>query len=299
MSHGSVLALHCAAGSDIGLRRELNEDSAYASSRMVALADGMGGHVHGEIASAVAIAALASLDAGLPAADLSGVDVSAALASGVADAARRLVELAQRDPALEGMGTTLTAMLWDGARFAVAHVGDSRGYLMRDGELAPLTTDHTFVQALVDDGVMAPEEAVVHPRRSLLLRALLSTGVAEPDLSIHDGQPGDRYLLCSDGLTDYSPLEAVHEILAAVAEPAAAVDGLIDLANSCGGPDNITCVVADLVRLGAGVAEQPPVVVGALAYHAPTATDGVLPAAGGVPPAAGGRVPGPTVSGRR
>ena len=266
MSHGSGLTLHYAAGSDIGQRRELNEDSAYASPRMLALADGIGGHVHGEIASAAVIAALTSLDARLPAADLHQIDLSAALATGVADASQRLVDLAERDPALQGMGTTLTAMLWDGVRFAVAHVGDSRGYVLRDGALAPLTSDHTFVQALVDDGVMAPEEVAGHPRRSLLLRALLSTSVAEPDLSVRDGRAGDRYLLCSDGLTDYVPLDAVGEVLAGAADPATAVRGLIDLANSYGGPDNITCVVADLDQSAGRVPpQQSRIVVGALA----------------------------------
>lgn len=252
-----------AVGSDTGRQRDANEDSAYISRRLLAVADGMGGHAHGEVASAAAIAAFADLDNSLDdagATDTPGAtdaaetaeqapetDVRATLAGAVADACQRLAELAQQDPSLHGMGTTLTAMLWDGASFALAHVGDTRGYLLRDGELTQLTRDHTMVQSLVDEGRMLPEQAIGHPRRSVLTRALQTSGSTEPDLSVHEALPGDRYLLCSDGLTDAVPPELLGEVLNATGEPDDMVRMLIELANEGGGPDNITCVVADVV----------------------------------------------------
>ncbi|MBN6041724.1 PP2C family serine/threonine-protein phosphatase [Amycolatopsis sp. 195334CR] len=221
-------------GTDPGLNRKGNEDAAFAGSRVLVLADGMGGHTSGEVASALAVDALRELDEG-PHEDLTG-----ALAKAVAEAGRLLNEHA---PA--GAGTTVTAMLWDGPRFGLAHVGDSRGYLLRDSILYQMTRDHTLVQTLVDEGRITPEEAEVHPRRSMLVRALQSGSTHDPDLSEHEAAPGDRYLLCSDGLTDVVRDEAIREVLDEVADPEAAVHRLIALANAGGGPDNITCVLAD------------------------------------------------------
>ncbi|RJL31694.1 PP2C family protein-serine/threonine phosphatase [Bailinhaonella thermotolerans] len=248
MTDNGLLELRYAVGSDTGLRRELNEDSAYASPRLLAVADGMGGHAAGEVASSVAVAALSDLDDGLPE-DLGGVDLIAALSAGVADASHRLKDLAERNPSLEGMGTTLTAVLWHDGRMALAHVGDSRGYLLRDGKLYQITRDHTLVQSLVDDGRMDPERAAEHPRRSMLMRALQSTGSAEPDLVMRTVVPGDRYLLCSDGLSGVVQPETLHEILTDVDDREEAVRRLIELANQGGGPDNITCVVIDVVEV--------------------------------------------------
>lgn len=162
------------------------------------------------------------------------------------------------------MGTTCTALLWRGIGFAVAHVGDSRAYLLRDGELWQLTTDHTLVQALVDEGTMSPEEAATHPGRSMLMRALQAGGNGEPDVFEQDARPGDRFLLCSDGLTDYVPLASVF---AALTEggPREAADALVALADRAGGHDNATCVVADVVEGDGGTASTEPVVVGAAA----------------------------------
>ncbi|MFI6032078.1 PP2C family protein-serine/threonine phosphatase [Amycolatopsis magusensis] len=219
---------------DPGLNRKGNEDAAYAGSRVLVLADGMGGHTSGEVASALAVDALRELDKE-PHEDLTG-----ALAGAVAEAGRLLDEHA---PA--GAGTTVTAMLWNGPRFGLAHIGDSRGYLLRDSVLYQMTRDHTLVQTLVDEGRITPEEAEVHPRRSMLVRALQSGSTHEPDLSEHEAVRGDRFLLCSDGLTDVVSDEAIREVLDSVADPDAAVRRLIDLANAGGGPDNITCLLAD------------------------------------------------------
>ncbi|WP_433218702.1 PP2C family protein-serine/threonine phosphatase [Microtetraspora malaysiensis] len=233
--------LRYAAGSDVGRSRKKNEDSFHAGERLLAIADGMGGHGHGEVASAAAISALALLEEGpFP------EDAVAALDEAVQEASRRLRDLAVRDPALERMGTTITAMLWDGSRFALAHVGDSRAYMLRDGALYQITRDHTLVQSLVDDGRMSPDQAAKHPNRSLLLRAVETSGLADPDLSLRGAHPGDRYLLCSDGLTAVLEPETLHRVLTTVADREEAVRHFIELANEAGGPDNISVIVADV-----------------------------------------------------
>jgi PPM family protein phosphatase len=254
--------LRSAAGSDVGRRRPMNQDSAATTQRLLAVADGMGGHAHGEVASSVAIDALLDLDRRLPA-DLAELDLTDALGQAVIEAADRLTELAKADSELRGTGTTVVAFLVDGDRIAIAHVGDSRAYLLRDGELFRLTRDHTLVQALLDEGRITPEEAATHPRRSWLVRTLQEATPVEPDLFTVDGQVGDRYLICSDGATAVLDDETLRDVLAEVEDRAAAVQRLIELANEGGGPDNITCVVADLVD--AEPDENPPVVVGAVA----------------------------------
>ncbi|WP_084263480.1 PP2C family protein-serine/threonine phosphatase [Actinomadura formosensis] len=242
-------ALRFTAGTDIGRRRKANEDSAFAGPRLLAVADGMGGHPHGDLASRTAITTLA----GRP---LTG-DPAAGLAAAVAEIAARLDELGRQEPELARMGTTLTAMAWDGTRFAVAHIGDSRAYLLRRGDLFQLTRDHTVVQSLVDAGQLTQAEAAQHPAGSALVKALQSGGSGEPDVFRHDALPGDRYLLCSDGLSGVVPPEALRAALAAAARPADAVPRLIDLANRAGGPDNITCVVADVVPAADAPAAEP------------------------------------------
>jgi protein phosphatase len=162
-------------------------------------------------------------------------------------AARRLTDVADSDPSLRGTGTTLVALLLDGTRVGVAHVGDSRAYLLRAGEFHQLTHDHTLVQSLVDEGRLTPDEAADHPRRSVLVRTLQEGSPAEPDLFSVEGQIGDRFLVCSDGVTGVLDDDEIQDILSGVPEPADAVDRIIELANEGGGPDNITCVVADLV----------------------------------------------------
>ncbi|GIH93820.1 Stp1/IreP family PP2C-type Ser/Thr phosphatase [Planobispora siamensis] len=242
-----TIALRYAARSDVGLLREGNEDSAYASGRLLAVADGMGGHAHGEVASSVAIAAMSSLDE-----DAFGGDLLSAIEAAVRDANRRLHEMVGRDPSLKGMGTTLTAMLWSGTRVALVHVGDSRAYLLRSGELYQITHDHTLVQSLVDDGRITQEEAATHPQRSILLRALDGSGEVDPDLSLREAQLGDRYLLCSDGLSGVVSAETLHHTLSTIDDPETVVRTLVDLANRGGGPDNITCVIADVLEVDEG-----------------------------------------------
>ncbi|WP_188188870.1 Stp1/IreP family PP2C-type Ser/Thr phosphatase [Nonomuraea sp. SYSU D8015] len=242
-----TIALRYAARSDVGLLREGNEDSAYASGRLLAVADGMGGHAHGEVASSVAIAAMASLEEAHQ-----GGDLLNAIEAAVRDANRKLHEMVGRDPSLKGMGTTLTAMLWNGTQVALVHVGDSRAYLLRRGELYQITHDHTLVQQLVDDGRITPEEAATHPQRSILLRALDGSGEVDPDLTLREAQVGDRYLLCSDGLSGVVSAETLHATLTNIDDPEEVVRQLIDLANRGGGPDNITCVLADVLEITDG-----------------------------------------------
>ncbi|MEV6896188.1 protein phosphatase 2C domain-containing protein [Amycolatopsis sp. NPDC051372] len=238
--------LRYAAGSDTGRRRSINEDSVYASGRLLAVADGIGGQPHGEVASATAVGVLASLDSELRSLDLTSLDLQSTLADGVRRVGERLAEVAEQDPATHGMGTTLTTLLFDGVRFAAAHIGDSRGYLLRDGELHRITRDHTLVQALVEDGRISQADAIDHPRRSLLMKALQSTGSGDPDVWEFTPLADDRLLLCSDGLTAGAGEPAIAETLAA-GTPGEAVPALITLANDGGGPDNITIVVADVV----------------------------------------------------
>ena len=237
-----TLVLRYAVRSDVGLLREGNEDSAYAGPRLLAVADGMGGHAAGEVASSLTIASMAKLDSEPP-----GGDMLAELSSAVAAANTRLQEMIIADPAVEGMGTTLTALFWSDGHAAVCHIGDSRGYLLRDGELYQITHDHTLVQSLVDEGRISADDVSTHPQRSLLLRALDGRSVAEPDLSVHDAEPGDRYLLCSDGLSGVVSDEILRETLVTIEDPEAVTRELIELALRGGGPDNITCIVADVV----------------------------------------------------
>jgi PPM family protein phosphatase len=270
-----TFALRYAVRSDVGLLREGNEDSAYAGPHLLAIADGMGGHAAGEVASAVAISALAPLDA-----DTTGLDMLQALADAVAHANASLHEITQTDPATEGMGTTLTALLWAGAQVALCHIGDSRAYLLRGSEFYQITHDHTLVQSLVDEGRLTPEAAASHPQRSLVMRALQSSIPADPDLTMLQAELGDRYLLCSDGLSDVVSDETLGKTLSQLPDLDEAVEQLIDLAIRSGGPDNITCVLADVVDTETGPAppSEQAVIVGALATG-----DGPPPARGDSP----------------
>jgi PPM family protein phosphatase len=236
-----TLVLRYAVRSDVGLLREGNEDSAYAGPRLLAVADGMGGHAAGEVASALTIASMAELDSQQP-----GGDMLQALSSAVATANARLQEKILANPAVEGMGTTLTALLWSDGHAALCHIGDSRGYLLREGELYQITHDHTLVQSLVDEGRISADDVSTHPQRSLLLRALDGRSVAEPDLSVHESLADDRYLLCSDGLSGVVSDETLREVLTTITDPDSATRQLIELAIAGGGPDNITCIVADV-----------------------------------------------------
>src|SRR4051794_28291790 len=245
-------SLRFVARSDVGLVREGNEDSGYAGPSLLAVADGMGGHAAGEVASSVVLATLATLEDDVPSTEL--LD---ALATAVNQANDAINEMAEKHPQLDGMGTTLTAMLWSGRRVGLVHVGDSRAYLLRDGVLIQITHDHTFVQQLQDEGRITAAEAAVHPQRSLLLRALDGRSNPEPDLSVREVHPGDRYLLCSDGLSGVVPDSEIQNAMTGTTLEECA-ETLIQLALRGGGPDNITCIVADVIEDSSGT-EHPVV----------------------------------------
>lgn len=268
------LSLRFAAGSHKGMIREGNEDSGYAGPRLLAIADGMGGQAAGEVASSEVISTLVQLDDDVP-----GSDILTSLATAVQQANDQLRVMVEEDPQLEGMGTTLTALLWTGQRLGLVHVGDSRAYLLRDGVLTQITQDHTWVQRLVDEGRITEEEATTHPQRSLLMRALGSGDHVEPDLSIREVRAGDRYLICSDGLSGVVSHQTMEETLASYQGPQETIQELIQLALRGGGPDNITCIVADVLDVDnndtlAGRLNETPVVVGAVAENQAVLNDG-------------------------
>lgn len=253
------LTLRYAARSDVGLLRDGNEDSGYASPNLLVVADGMGGAAAGEVASSVAVAALASLDEDEPTGDLLEVFADAVLR--VEDQLGGLVEA---EPRLRGMGTTLTAVVRAQGRLGLVHVGDSRGYLMRGGALERITRDHTLVQSLIDSGRLSEHDAATHPQRNVLTRVLDGTHPTEADLSIREIKLGDRILLCSDGLSGVISADTLAASLLANDDPQAAVDELVDLALRAGGPDNITCVVGDVVDDASAPDAGEALVVGAV-----------------------------------
>ncbi|WP_309485034.1 Stp1/IreP family PP2C-type Ser/Thr phosphatase [Cellulomonas sp. NS3] len=240
------IALRYAARSDVGLVRSNNQDSAYAGPHLLVVADGMGGHAGGDVASSVAVAAFAPLDG-----ESHGPDDALDELEHALDAARdEIVARTQADPELSGMGTTVTAILRAGNKLAMVHLGDSRGYLLRDGVLSQVTTDHTFVQHLVNTGKITPEEAEHHPQRSVVMRVLgdFDPDVA-PDLSVREARPGDRWLLCSDGLSGFVSADTIAETLLGLSDVDVCADRLVQLALRAGGGDNVTVVVADVVEL--------------------------------------------------
>ncbi|NMN95288.1 protein phosphatase 2C domain-containing protein [Antrihabitans stalactiti] len=282
-----TLTLRYAARSDRGLVRSNNEDSVYAGARLLALADGMGGHAAGEVASQLMIAALAHLDDDEPGNDLLG-KLEAATREGNASIADQVDD----EPELDGMGTTLTAILFAGKKLGLVHIGDSRAYLLRDNELTQITRDDTFVQSLVDEGRITAEQAHSHPQRSLIMRALTGNEI-EPTLTVREARAGDRYLLCSDGLSDVVSDETIANTMREGNQDDCA-DRLIELALRSGGPDNVTVVVADVIDLDYG--QSHPIVGGAASTeeeeHAPAPNTAAGRAAALRPPrAAPKRVP--------
>lgn len=236
-----MLRLNFAVASDRGLVRGNNEDSAYAGPYLLALADGMGGHAAGEVASQLMINQLMRLDA-----DPEDNDMLALLASVAEDANRNIARGVRDAPETDGMGTTLTALMFNGHEFGLCHVGDSRGYRLRNGSLEQITVDDTYVQSLVDKGELDPGDVSTHPRRSLILKAYTGRPV-EPTLKGLDARPGDRLLLCSDGLSDPVTATTIEETLRH-GTPQDAAYRLVELALRSGGPDNVTVVVADVVE---------------------------------------------------
>jgi serine/threonine protein phosphatase PrpC len=236
-----MLQFRFAAETDTGLVRDNNEDSAFAGPYLLAVADGVGGAAAGEVASAtttyvVSANALAH----------QGTHPLGLLQLAIEDARAQVQTGVQADPTRVGMATTLTAILTDGIRFGLAHVGDSRAYLLRDGGLVRLTTDHTLVQALLDTGRITPEEAEASHMSHVVLQAIDAESHPTPDLIWLDLREGDRLLLCSDGLSDLVPDAEILRLLAADSRSIAAT-GLVQAALDAGGRDNVTCVVGDVV----------------------------------------------------
>ena len=277
-----TVQLNYAARSDVGLVRAGNQDSAYAGPHLLVLADGMGGPAGGDIASSVAVAHLAPLDDDVPPAD----DLLHLLRDAVEAAHGELMERSQEAPELAGLGTTCIAVLRSGNKLAMVHIGDSRAYLLRGGILTQVTTDHTYVQHLVDTGRISAEEAEHHPNRNMILRALGDNdGEVLLDESVREALPGDRWLLCSDGLSGMVARDTIEDALNRFADPGECADRLIDLALRAGGTDNITVVIADVIRTAdIDVAHPPgtvPQVVGAAATNrlaASRAATGATPA---------------------
>ncbi|GAB2823004.1 hypothetical protein GCM10022221_21300 [Actinocorallia aurea] len=256
------VAIRYAAGSDIGCNRENNEDSGYAGPFLFAVADGMGGYAGGEVASSTVINALRRYD--VPVAD---EELQDTLGRAVAEVNGALGQEIAARPELNRMGTTLTAMLWNGtSRFAIAHIGDSRAYLLRDGILFQITSDHTLAQLLADGGDAGENSHLSH----MLFKVLDGGPDREPDLRPRDAALGDRYLLCSDGLSGPVAAQEIFDILSEEKELTRAVERLIQAARDHGGPDNITCVILDVVEESE---PQPglrhPTMVGAVAEARP------------------------------
>ncbi|HSV40686.1 MAG TPA: protein phosphatase 2C domain-containing protein [Nocardioidaceae bacterium] len=257
------LRLHYAALSDLGRYRKDNQDSGLASEHLLVIADGVGGAAYGDVASHTAIQIMRRLD------EVPDGDLLEALAGAIHRVHDRLAELVEQDPELDGTSTTITAGLFDGSRIAMAHLGDSRAYLLRNGEIKQITKDHTFVQTLIDEGRITEEEARSHPHRNLILRAVDGVHDTEPDLFYVDLQAGDRLLFCSDGCSGVLDDHAMAEVLGNGGVDFASVE-LVRTSLDLGTTDNVTVVVADVVD-----AETPadpdsadasgPLVVGAAA----------------------------------
>lgn len=257
-------AFHYAARSDVGMVRSNNEDSGYAGPHLLAMADGMGGHAGGDVASSTVIGALVRLDGE----SLGGRDVSHALLDRIHAANTEIGDQVHADPQLDGMGTTLIALLRSGDKIVLAHIGDSRAFMVRDGVVTQVTKDHSFVQNLVDEGRITADEAQTHPQRSLVTRVLTGAPDDEPDLVVRQGRIGDRYVIASDGLTDYVARDTVNEVLTTTADPGDTADRLVALALRAGAPDNVTVVVGDLVDISRRPAPPTqPQVVGAAAVR--------------------------------
>jgi serine/threonine protein phosphatase PrpC len=238
------MRLRYAALSDVGRVRRDNQDSGYAGPHLLVIADGVGGSARGDVASSTTVEVLRKLDAP-PGEELQG-DMLGGLAGAIHRSHDRIAGLVAENPEIEGTSTTVTAVIFDGARIGVGHVGDSRGYLLRDDSLSQLTTDHTFVQSLIDEGRITEDEARVHPHRNLILRAVDGVHEPEPDVFTLDVAPGDRILLCSDGCSGVLSDEDLARLLADGTPDSVAVT-LVEASLEAGSSDNVTVVVADVV----------------------------------------------------
>jgi len=236
-----VLRFRYAATSHAGLVRSNNEDAGYAGAYLLLVADGVGGAAAGEVASASTAYVTSSVSM------ISEDDPLAVLAQAIDFCHVHLRDGVAAAPERDGMSTTLTAVLGNGERFGLAHIGDSRGYLLRDGALRQITKDHSLLQMLLDSGELAAEDAADFPYRSVIARSINHVEPPEPDLVLLDLQPGDRVLLASDGLSDLVPEKSIATAVAR-ADLERAVEELVDLALAAGGRDNITCVLGEVVE---------------------------------------------------
>lgn len=246
----AALALVAAAASEMGLVRQNDEDAAYLGRWLFAVADGMGGHAAGEVASTAVIESLRAHDA-----DVGTGALLEVLGHAVTGANAEVARLAVEDPARFGMGTTLTAMLWSGDTAALVHIGDSRAFRLRDGQLRQITEDHVLGNLVSNAGPLAP----------VLSRYLDGRPDRSPDLGLRDLRTGDRYLICSDGLSPIVSSEEIGVVLAAAADPADAVRQLVALAEEAGAPDNVSVIVIDVHDPGDGADPAEPVTLGAAA----------------------------------
>ncbi|MDQ0736681.1 serine/threonine protein phosphatase PrpC [Arthrobacter agilis] len=238
------LALRFAARSDVGMVRAKNDDSAYVGRYLAVVADGMGGHAGGNVASASTVLDLIHLDHGTH-----HGKAGTHLADEIQTANSLLSELVATNPQLAGMGTTVTAILLEDTKLQLAHIGDSRAYRLKDGVFAQITTDHTFVQRLIDEGRLRPEEAEVHPHKNVLMRVLGDVDASpELDLEEFDAEPGERWLLCSDGLNAVLNDRIVEQVMRETKDIRACVDTLVELTLAGGSPDNITIAVVEVIE---------------------------------------------------
>jgi serine/threonine protein phosphatase PrpC len=235
--------LKSAAGTNVGLIRPQNEDSYHCKHPLYVVADGLGGHAAGEVASALVVDRLREVTV---AEDASAEQAQQDLAEAVRDANRQIHRSATEDPEHAGMGTTVTAAIHVGDKLCFAHVGDSRAYLFREGKLEQITEDHTPVQRAVRAGVISAEEALRHPSRHVLAQAVGLDVDVDVDTPAVEMESGDRIVMCTDGLTDPVPDADMQRLLAGFDTPQAAVDGLITAALNGGGPDNVTLIVIDV-----------------------------------------------------
>ena len=246
------------ASSHIGRVRASNQDSGYAGTHLFLVADGMGGHAGGDVASSLATQAVTAV------ADERFESIEIAqqrLVESVKHSAAELIEAVREHPDLAGMGTTVSALLRHNRQVVIAHIGDSRVYRLRGGVLEQITTDHTFVQKLVETGRITPEEALVHPRRNVLMRVLGDVaGSVDVDTAVLDTEPGDRWMLCSDGLCGYVTENAIANVLKTEPDASKAASKLINLALERGAPDNVTVVIAGVNETNMSAAAKPMLV---------------------------------------
>ena len=242
------------AASDIGRVRSSNQDSGYAGVNLFFVADGMGGHAGGDIASAITSQHLALADEPLG----SSAEAEQKLIDFVYQAKQKIDASVKQHPAITGMGTTLSALMVTGTKVTIAHIGDSRIYLARDGVVKQITSDHTFVQRLVDTGRISEEEALVHPRRSVLMRVLGDIEqFPEVDTDTYETKPGDRWMACSDGLSGVVPKQLMESVLLSKVDVKEACELLVGEALEFGAPDNVTVVLIDVLDSQAETAFSP------------------------------------------